>query len=298
METIWWVFKQLWNKGRIYKSHRIMPYSWKLTTPLSNFEANRNYQDVQDPAITLRFRLKESLHAGLPSYALAWTTTPWTLPGNLALAVGPDITYLALQDLKDNVVYLMAKERVAAYYKDAKDYQVVGEFTGSQLVNRGYEPLFPYFPDHAGAFRILADGFVSTGDGTGIVHCAPAFGEDDFKLCKREGIALVDYLEFCKDADKAIIRRLKDEGKLVHQSTMVHSYPFCGAPTPRSSTAPSRLVRARRGAARAHERPQRHHPLGARSRRRQAIWQLARRRQATGTSAATASGAPASPSGR
>ena len=80
MESIWWVFQQLWNKGRIYKSHRIMPYSWKLTTPLSNFEANRNYQDVQDPAITLRFRLKESLHAGLPSYALAWTTTPWTIP--------------------------------------------------------------------------------------------------------------------------------------------------------------------------------------------------------------------------
>jgi isoleucyl-tRNA synthetase len=242
MESIWWVFKRLWEQGRVYKSHRIMPYSWKLNTPLSNFEANRNYQDVQDPAITLRFRLTESLHAGLPSYALAWTTTPWTLPGNLALAVGPAIAYQAVRDAKDNVVYLLARERVTAYYKHPADYEVVGEFTGAELAGRTYAPLLPYFPGHAGAYRVLPADFVSTGDGTGIVHLAPAFGEDDFQVCKREGIALADYLDadckftarvpeyagqFCKDADKAIIRRLKDEGKLVHQSTLVHSYPFC-----------------------------------------------------------------------
>ncbi len=244
METIWWVFKQLWDQGRIYKSYRIMPYSWKLTTPLSNFEAGRNYQEVQDPAITVRIRMKA---AGAPAgagecQALIWTTTPWTLPGNLALCVGPDIDYVIVRDKSDGARYLLAEARLSAYYKKPEQYERAACFKGRDLVGWQYEPMFPYFAGHPGAFRILADGFVSTEDGTGIVHIAPAFGEDDFRVCKTAGITLVDYLDencnftaalpeyqgqFCKDADKAIIRRLKDEKKLVHQTTVAHSYPFC-----------------------------------------------------------------------
>ena len=240
MESVWWVFKQLWDKDRVYKAHRIMPYSWKLTTPLSNFEAGNNYKDVQDPAITVRFRLDGE--GGGNAYVLAWTTTPWTLPANLALCVGPGIAYVYLEDAETQDIYLLAQDRVAAIYKKPEQYRILRTVTGADLIGLTYEPLFPYFADQPNAFRILGDAFVSTGDGTGVVHLAPAYGEDDYRVCRRDGIDLVDPLDeeakftarvpeyagqFCKDADKAIIKRLKDEGKLVHQATLVHSYPFC-----------------------------------------------------------------------
>jgi isoleucyl-tRNA synthetase len=243
MESIWWVFKQLWNKERIYKAHRIMPYSWKLTTPLSNFEANRNYQDVQDPAITCRFRLADADRFGTSdAFFLAWTTTPWTLPSNLALCVGPDIDYVAVKDASDGSVYILAEALVSSFYKKEDEYKVVSRMKGTELEGATYEPLFDYFADHENSFRVLTDAFVSTGDGTGIVHMAPAYGEDDYRVCRDAGIELVDPLdaeakftsrvpdfagELCKDADKGIIRALKDAGKLVHQSTIQHSYPFC-----------------------------------------------------------------------
>lgn len=248
METVWWVFKQLWDQGRIYRSYRIMPYSWKLTTPLSNFEAGSNYQDVQDPAITVRLRLTgghASLTAGRseePWYALIWTTTPWTLPANLAVCVGPDIDYVAVKDATDGSVYVLAESRLQAYYKKAEDYTVAGRFKGRDMVGWTYEPMFPYLAGHPGAFRVLEDGFVSTEDGTGLVHMAPAYGEDDFRVCRAAGIDIADLLDaecrftdavpdyrgqFCKDADKAIIKRLKAGGQLVHQTTLMHSYPFC-----------------------------------------------------------------------
>lgn len=243
METIWWVFKQLWEKGRVYKSYRIMPYSWKLTTPLSNFEAGNNYQDVQDPAITVRLRITAAATAEwVGASFLIWTTTPWTLPANLAICVGPDIDYVAVRDAKSGEVFLLAEARLSAYFKKPEDYAVLAAFKGRDLKGWAYEPLFPYCAGQANAFQVLVDGFVSTGDGTGIVHIAPAYGEDDFRVGKDAGLPPVDLLDenaaftkrvpdyagqFCKDADKAIIRRLKDEGKLVHQSTLVHSYPFC-----------------------------------------------------------------------
>ena len=251
METIWWVFKQLWDQGRVYKSHRIMPYSWKLNTPLSNFEAGSNYQDVQDPSITVRVKLAKApdgLDAkGSPVFALIWTTTPWTLYGNLAICAGPDIDYVAVRDLSDQNIYILAEARLAAYYKKAEQYEQLAAFKGADLLGLPYDPIFPTFAGTANAFRIQNDGFVSTEDGTGLVHIAPAFGEDDFRVCKAAGIPLRDYLDdvcaftesvpeyhgvFCKDADKQIIRSLKDAGKLVHQSTLVHSYPFC----PRTDT--------------------------------------------------------------
>jgi len=245
METIWWVFRQLWDQGRIYRSHRIMPYSWKLTTPLSNFEAGSNYKDVQDPAITLRVKLLSAdpeLPADKSVYALLWTTTPWTLPGNLAVCAGPEVEYVAVEDVGDGDVYVVARERLGSIYKIEDQYRVLKTYTGKDLYGWTYEPLFPYFADQPNAFRILNDPFVTTEDGTGLVHIAPAYGEDDFRVCRDANIELVDPLDadccftaavpeyegqFVKDADKAIIRRLKDEGKLIHQSTIVHSYPFC-----------------------------------------------------------------------
>ena len=248
METIWWVFQQLWNQGRIYKSHRIMPYSWKLTTPLSNFEAGSNYQEVQDPAITVRLRLTGGGPAlpdavrGAPVHLIIWTTTPWTLPANLAVCVGPDIEYVAVRDGADGAVLVLAEARLPAYFKTPDAYEVLGQFRGAGMAGWTYEPLFPYYAGRPGAFRVLTDGFVTTGDGTGIVHLAPAYGEDDFRVARAAGIELADPMDaecrftqpvsdyagqFCKDADKAIIRRLKNEGKLHRHETIVHNYPFC-----------------------------------------------------------------------
>ena len=257
METIWWVFKQLWNQGRVYKSHRIMPYSWKLSTPLSNFEAGSNYKDVQDPTVTVRVKVigipGDSGLSGLSGdsgstiYLLIWTTTPWTLPENLAICAGASIDYVAVRDLTDDArpIYVMAKARLPHIFKKPEQYEVVAEFKGSALKGVQYEPMFPYFAEKRaeGAFQVLNDDYVTTDDGVGLVHIAPAYGEDDFRVCKEAGItAFADPLDdacaftdavpeyagrFCKDCDKDIIKRLKAEGKLVHQATIVHSYPFC-----------------------------------------------------------------------
>ena len=254
METIWWVFKQLWNQGRVYKSHRIMPYSWKLSTPLSNFEAGNNYKDVQDPTVTCRVRAtsvtSEELKVkseGSDVYFLIWTTTPWTLPSNLAICAGAKLDYVAVRDMTDDdhPVYVMAKARLPFVFKKEESYELVWEGKGSALKDSEYEPIFPYFADKKaeGAFRVLNDDYVTTDDGVGLVHIAPAYGEDDFRVCKEAGMAaFVDPLDdacaftdqlpeykgrFCKDCDKDLIKRLKAEGKLVHQATIVHSYPFC-----------------------------------------------------------------------
>ncbi|MCL1888225.1 MAG: isoleucine--tRNA ligase, partial [Kiritimatiellaeota bacterium] len=174
------------------------------------------------------------------AYLLIWTTTPWTLPGNLAICAGPDIEYAVVKDGGDT--YILATERVAAVFgKDAK-IEVVRRMKGAELAGLEYEPIFPHFADRK-AFRVLNDGFVTTTDGTGLVHCAPAYGEDDFRVCRENGITeITDPLDtscnfteqlpeyagrFCKDCDKDIIKRLKTEGKLVHQTTLVHSYPYC-----------------------------------------------------------------------
>ena len=255
METIWWVFKQLWNQGRVYKSHRIMPYSWKLSTPLSNFEAGNNYKDVQDPTVTVRTKalsaeseaIKDLLAKEPTVYLLVWTTTPWTLPENLMICAGASIDYVAVRDVTDDAkpVYVMAKARLPYIFKKEEQYETVAEFKGDALKGVTYEPIFPYFADkkNEGAFRVTNDDYVTTDDGVGLVHIAPAYGEDDFRVCKEAGMtAFVDPLDdacaftdqlpeykgrFCKDCDKDLIKWLKAEGKLVHQATIVHSYPFC-----------------------------------------------------------------------
>jgi len=240
METIWWVFSELWKQERIYRAHRIMPYSWKLNTPLSNFEAGRNYQDIQDPSITVRMKLHGFDIKN--AFVLVWTTTPWTLPSNLAICAGPEIDYVAIRDVESDDVYVLAEARLDAYYKTQESYQIIRRMKGHDLAGLTYEPLFDYFSGNPNSFCILLDEFVSTEDGSGIVHMAPAYGEEDYRICSAADIPLVDPLDvdckftaqvsdykgvFCKDADKAIIKKLKEEGTLIHQSTIQHSYPFC-----------------------------------------------------------------------
>ncbi len=238
MESIWWVFKSLWDKGLVYEGNKILPYCPRCATPLSNFETNQGYEEVQDPAITIRFALRDQPR----TFILAWTTTPWTLPSNLALAVGPAIRYAKVRDGQD--LYYLAKDRLPVYYKKPDQYELLEELDGTALVGMRYEPLFPYFKDAEaqGAFRVFAADFVSTEDGTGVVHIAPGFGEDDYRLGREAGLpvacpvdeegrftsAVSDYAgREVKEADSDIMRRLKEEGKLVHRSTIVHSYPHC-----------------------------------------------------------------------
>lgn len=236
MESVWWVFKTLWDKGLVYEGYKILPYCPRCATPLSNFETNQGYKDVVDPAITIRFRAEGEEN----TYFLAWTTTPWTLPSNLALAVGPEIDYVKVKD--GDEFFYMAESRLGLYYKEKPE--IVWRGKGAELAGRRYRPLFDYFAGLAkeGAFQVLAADFVSTGDGTGIVHCAPGFGEDDNALCKAAGLPEVcpidaecrftaeipDYAgRAVKETDKEIIQRLKDEGKLVRRDQIRHSYPHC-----------------------------------------------------------------------
>ncbi len=233
MESVWWVFKELWNQDLIYEGFKVMPFSIKLGTPLSNFEANLNYQDVDDPSLVVAFELSQEKN----TYFLAWTTTPWTLPSNLALMVGPEIEYVKVKD--GGKFYWLAEARVPAHFKDGAE--VVDRAKGKTLAGKKYRPLFPFFADRD-AFRVILEEAVSIEDGTGIVHSAPAFGEMDFFACKREGIDLVCPVDsngrftdevapwagvLVKDADKEIAKELKKAGLLFHQGTIRHRYPFC-----------------------------------------------------------------------
>jgi len=234
MESVWWVFKQLFERGLVYEGFKVMPFSMKLGTPLSNFEANLNYQEVDDPSVVVAFEV-----VGENASFLAWTTTPWTLPSNLALMVGPEIDYVLVKDGKTGKKYYLAESRVAANFKEGSE--VIRRLKGRELAGRCYKPLFPFFADR-NAFRVILEEAVSTEDGTGVVHSAPAFGEMDFFACKREGIELVCPVDgngrftdevppwkgvLVKDADKEIAKELKGRGLLFYQGTIRHRYPFC-----------------------------------------------------------------------
>ena len=239
MESIWWVVKQLWDKGLIYEGFYILPYCPRCSTVLSNHELNLGgYQEDTDPAITIKFKVKGEDS----TYFLAWTTTPWTLPSNQALAVNPEIDYVKVKDGAE--CYIMAQARLSAYYKKETDYEVVWTKKGSELVGMSYEPLFNYFAyiEEKGAFRVFPAAYVTTEDGTGIVHTASGFGEDDNNTLKGTGIPVIcpvdaeckftadvpDYQgRFVKECDKDIIARLKAEGKLVLRQNYVHNYPHC-----------------------------------------------------------------------
>lgn len=239
MESVWWAFSQLWEKGLVYEGTRVVPFSTALGTVLSNFEANLNYQDVQDPSVTVLFKLADE-----DTHIAAWTTTPWTLPSNLALCVGEDIDYVKVRDGERDEIIILAEDCLPTYSKK-RELEVLERFKGSELKGRRYRPLFNFFADleKDGCFTILADDYVNTDAGTGIVHMAPAFGEDDNRVMKAAGIeAMVvpvndagkftaevpDYQgQHVKQADKAIMRDLKASGQLYQQDVIVHSYPFC-----------------------------------------------------------------------
>jgi isoleucyl-tRNA synthetase len=241
METVWWITRQLWDKGLIYEGHRVMPYSWRISTPLSNFEAGLNYKEVQDPALTVKFRLLPS-GSERQRFVLAWTTTPWTLPANLALAVGKEILYDEVSTLDNpSESFLVARDRLSAYF-EGKELKVHASFLGADLVGLCYQPLFPHFKDTPNAFRVLAGEHVTASDGTGIVHTAPAHGEEDYAVCAKANIPLVDATDAegkftqlvpeyvgvaFKDADKLVIRDLKAQGLVFRHDTFTHNYPFC-----------------------------------------------------------------------
>ncbi len=238
MESVINNFKQLWEKGLVYEDYRVLPYSWAAETPLSNFEVNQGYQDKTDNAITVMFKLENGMKM------LVWTTTPWTLPSNLMLAVGLDIDYAVMEE--DGQKYILAEALLGRYKKQLEKAVKVGSLKGRELVGLSYEPMFPYFKhlNDKGAFRVLSGEFVSTEDGTGIVHIAPGFGQDDFEACRayKEDFPVVcpvdeagkftaevpDYEgKQVFETNEPIMQWLKENGLLVKKEQYTHSYPFC-----------------------------------------------------------------------
>ncbi len=239
MESVWWVFKQLWDKGLIYQGVKVVPVSTALGTPLANFEATSNYQDVQDPAITVLLKLLDE-----DAYLAIWTTTPWTLPSNLAVCVGDDIDYSLVRDPDSGKAIYLATERLAHYQGD-NEFSVLATVSGRELVGRRYTPVFDYFAEKSeeGAFVVISGEYVTTDSGTGLVHQAPAFGEDDYKAFQASGLEafacpvtlqgeftdeVPDFAgRHVKDADKDIIAVLKASDALYRQEVIQHSYPYC-----------------------------------------------------------------------
>ena len=238
MESVIHNFRELYDKGLIYEDFRVLPYSWAAETPLSNFEVNQGYQDKTDTAITVLFRLENGMKI------LVWTTTPWTLPSNLMLAVGKDISYAVMEE--DGQKYILAEALLGRYKQQLAKAERVGTMKGSELVGLGYEPMFPYFArlKEKGAFKVLSGEFVSVEDGTGVVHIAPGFGQDDFDACRAYD---KDFPIVCPvdeagkftaevpdyegkqvfETNEPIMQWLKQNGLLVKKEQYTHSYPFC-----------------------------------------------------------------------
>lgn len=242
MESVWWVFRRLWDAGLVYRAMKVVPYSWGAATPLSNFEANQDYRDVEDPSITVRFEVVEGkgpVEAG--DTLLVWTTTPWTLPGNLGVAVGPDLTYVRV--VHDGRPVWVVADRVGEVLGEGGEVTVTAG--GAELLGAGYRPPFDYFEDRRsqGAFRIIPSVDVTTEEGTGLVHMAPAYGEADLAAFTEAGLdVLVDPVDNegrftdeipevtglnVKDADPVLIGMLRDSGALFSEGHIRHSYPFC-----------------------------------------------------------------------
>lgn len=238
MESVLWAFKTLHDKGLVYEGFRVLAYCFRCETPLSNTETRMDdvYRDRTDPALTVTFQLETGEKIAV------WTTTPWTLPSNLALAVGPDIEYAILE--KDGEKLILGAGRVPAYAKELEGFEQVGTVLGRDLAGRRYTPLFDFLVEQAGpnAFQVLAADYVTTEDGTGVVHQAPAFGEDDQTVCNAAGIPTIvtvdEHTRFTAlvpdyqgvqvfDANKAIIAELKGRGVVLRHDGYTHSYPHC-----------------------------------------------------------------------
>ena len=243
MESVLWAFKQLWDKGLIYEKDRVMPYSWKAETPLSNFETrlDDSYRERTDPAVTVKFEITETnldFNNHHKSYLLAWTTTPWTLPSNLACAVGKNIDYSLIT--KNNQNFVIASNVLENFTEELKDIKIIKKIKGEKILGTKYEPIFPYFKTNKNSFRVLSADFVNTEEGTGIVHMAPGFGEDDQIVCEENNIQLVcpvdDQGRFTNevtdynginvfDANEKIILYLKERNILFKKEKYTHNYP-------------------------------------------------------------------------
>ena len=236
IESEWWSLKQIYEKGLLYKGHKVVPYCPRCGTALSSHEVAQGYKDVKERSATAKFKCCDE-----DAYYLAWTTTPWTLASNVCLCVNGNVTYCRAK--KEGVVYILAKDLVASVLGE-ENVEIVDEFPGSALVGRSYEPLFDCTVNALNgqkAHVVIADDYVTTTDGTGIVHNAPAFGEDDYRVCKENNLPFVQMVDpegkmcggtpwdglFVKDADPKIIETLEAEGKLYDAPEFEHSYPFC-----------------------------------------------------------------------
>jgi isoleucyl-tRNA synthetase len=237
IESVWWILKRFFDEGLIYEGHKIMPYCSRCGTPLASHEVSLGYKDETIDSIYVKMKVVGSTN----EYYLVWTTTPWTLPSNVALAVHPDNTYVRARRPDDEDIYILVKERVTAVL--GKDTEILGEIKGQELIGAEYEQLLPFLSVPGdNAFRVYGADFVSTDDGTGIVHIAPAFGEDDYQLGRRYDLPFLQPVDkegkfapeitpwagrFVREADLDITRHLKAEGKLFSKERLTHSYPFC-----------------------------------------------------------------------
>ncbi len=235
IESVWWALKEIHKKGLLYKGHKIVPYCPRCGTALSSHEVAQGYKDVKETSVVARFRVKGRENA----YILAWTTTPWTLPSNVALCMNPDETYVEIE--ANGARYIMAEALVSNFFED---YTLIEKRTGREYEGSEYEPLFPYAVGtfREKAFYVVCDTYVTLTDGTGVVHIAPAFGEDDYKVGRRYGLPVVQLVNergcfdercpelnglFAKKADKLILDILEEKGLLFKKVPFEHSYPFC-----------------------------------------------------------------------
>ena len=230
IESVWWSLKQIYDKKMLYEDHKVVPFCPRCETPLSSHEVAQGYKKIKEDSVAVKFKLKNE-----KEYLLVWTTTPWTLPSNLAIAVNPNLDYVYV---KDKEVYIIAKELANKFFENPK---IIKSVKGKELIGKKYEPLFDYFKDKD-AFRIIGGDFVTIEEGTGIVHMAPAFGEVDYDACKAENIPFVQPVDetgkftkevpdyegvFIKNSDAKIIKSLEKEGKLFKIIKYEHDYPFC-----------------------------------------------------------------------
>ena len=232
IESEWWALKKIWEKGLLYKGHKIVPYCPRCGTPLSSHEVAQGYKDVKERSATAKFAVKGEEN----TYFLAWTTTPWTLPSNTALCVNPDEEYVKIK--ADGTCYILAKALVEKHFEE---YEIVEEYVGKDLEYKEYEALYPYSKLKKKAYYVVCDTYVTLTDGTGIVHIAPAFGEDDSNVGRKYDLPFLQLVDgkgemtedtlwpgvFCKDADKEVLKDLDERGLLFSAPKFEHSYPFC-----------------------------------------------------------------------
>ncbi|MDD6916253.1 MAG: isoleucine--tRNA ligase [Eubacteriales bacterium] len=240
IESVWWALRQIWDKGLLYKGHKIMPYCPRCGTSLSSHEVAQGYKDVKENSLIVKFKVLGRDN----EYILAWTTTPWTLPSNLALCVNPNEKYVrfTIEGDENNTVYIMAEALIKSVFGEDAKANILNEYTGEELKGTEYEPLYSFVKPDKKAYYVIADDYVTMEDGTGVVHTAPAFGEDDARVCKANGLPFINLVDhqgnfvketgewagtFVKDADKLVIRDLKERNLCFAVIPFEHSYPFC-----------------------------------------------------------------------